>query len=375
MSSLIPGIYARRIAWAGLALAALGTSAVLAWSLFSPWFNPAPLPDPNGYDDLVRAGGLVTDEPIIGSSTDPLRAYVEANRPALDLLRQGLERPCRVPLPGSITELSTLMDRAGAIRKAWRVLDSAARLARRDGDRAEAVRCYLDMVRLGHEAARGGLLHNDQMGNLFERMGIRGLMALRAGLTADEVRDLLDALRPLDGGREPIEVLLAREQGWFMAAHGMTARVALALNAATLDTLRKPAEDSVRSQRLQIQAQFQLLLADLAIRLHRERDGRFPESLAGLVPRFLAVVPDDPFAGRPLIYRPIESGYLLYSIGPNGEDDGGPPDPDSSTTHPGDDIAIETGPAAVPDAPPAGTQVEPEPPSAATIAPTSPDQS
>ncbi len=34
-------------------------------------------------------------------------------------------------------------------------------------------------------------------------------------------------------------------------------------------------------------------------------------------------MPQDLFSGGPLIYRPSDKGYLLYSIGVNGRDDGG----------------------------------------------------
>jgi hypothetical protein len=48
-------------------------------------------------------------------------------------------------------------------------------------------------------------------------------------------------------------------------------------------------------------------------------------------------ISQDIFSGNPLIYRPSETGYLLYSVGPNGKDDGGRgPDDDPS----GDDLVI-----------------------------------
>jgi hypothetical protein len=34
-------------------------------------------------------------------------------------------------------------------------------------------------------------------------------------------------------------------------------------------------------------------------------------------------LPDDPFTGKPFLYRPQGIGYLLYSVGPNGKSDGG----------------------------------------------------
>jgi hypothetical protein len=48
-----------------------------------------------------------------------------------------------------------------------------------------------------------------------------------------------------------------------------------------------------------------------------------PKSLDALAPKYLAKIPDDYFTGKPLPYRPNENGYLLYSFGMNGKDDGG----------------------------------------------------
>ena len=45
--------------------------------------------------------------------------------------------------------------------------------------------------------------------------------------------------------------------------------------------------------------------------------------LSDLVPTFLEEVPTDPFDGIPLRYKQLIKGYLLYSIGEDGVDDGG----------------------------------------------------
>ncbi|HLW65872.1 MAG TPA: hypothetical protein VKS79_11170 [Gemmataceae bacterium] len=50
---------------------------------------------------------------------------------------------------------------------------------------------------------------------------------------------------------------------------------------------------------------------------------RYPETLAELAPKFIDKIPDDLFSGQPLIYRLEGDGYLLYSVGVNGIDDGG----------------------------------------------------
>jgi hypothetical protein len=70
----------------------------------------------------------------------------------------------------------------------------------------------------------------------------------------------------------------------------------------------------------QIQANLHIAFALAAYRADR---GRYPVTLDELAPAYLPVVPLDLFSGKPLIYRPAKDGYLLYSVGENGKDDGG----------------------------------------------------
>jgi hypothetical protein len=50
-----------------------------------------------------------------------------------------------------------------------------------------------------------------------------------------------------------------------------------------------------------------------------------PDDLSQLAPEFLAAVPDDPYDGKPLRFRRLSSGFVVYSIGSDGRDDGGTP--------------------------------------------------
>ena len=59
-------------------------------------------------------------------------------------------------------------------------------------------------------------------------------------------------------------------------------------------------------------------------RYHAEHD-RWPTSLAELVGDDLPAVPADPFTGNPLTYVSDPVNRRLYSIGPDGRDDGGKP--------------------------------------------------
>ena len=53
------------------------------------------------------------------------------------------------------------------------------------------------------------------------------------------------------------------------------------------------------------------------------RPRKLPETLAELSPKYIAEVPKNPFSDADLLYKPEADGYLLYSVGPNGKDDGG----------------------------------------------------
>ena len=60
-----------------------------------------------------------------------------------------------------------------------------------------------------------------------------------------------------------------------------------------------------------------------ALAMYKSDEGRYPPKLDALTPRYLLQVPNDLFSGKELIYRPTDAGYLLYSVGVNGQDDQG----------------------------------------------------
>lgn len=61
----------------------------------------------------------------------------------------------------------------------------------------------------------------------------------------------------------------------------------------------------------------------LSVERYRRATGQLPGQLGDLVPRYLDCVPPDPFDGRPLRYTKLEKGYVIYSVGTDGEDNGG----------------------------------------------------
>jgi len=73
------------------------------------------------------------------------------------------------------------------------------------------------------------------------------------------------------------------------------------------------------------EARLRLLMTDLAIRQSQSERGVYPIRLGDLVPQFLQALPRDPFGTNGFIYRTQTNGFLLYSVGPDGKDDGGTP--------------------------------------------------
>jgi len=76
-----------------------------------------------------------------------------------------------------------------------------------------------------------------------------------------------------------------------------------------------------------VEARLSVMRLACAVEVYRIRRGRLPASLEELAPDILPKLPRDPFTGRGYIYRvkPGGADYLIYSVGSDGEDDGGVP--------------------------------------------------
>ncbi len=86
---------------------------------------------------------------------------------------------------------------------------------------------------------------------------------------------------------------------------------------------------------LPAQAEYKALLdtsrLGLALEIYRIEHGDYPDTLADLVPEIIPELPLDPLTGDDYIYRQEDEGFVVYSVGRNGTDDGGlhsPPDKD-----------------------------------------------
>ncbi|MCE5217453.1 hypothetical protein LLH03_10565 [bacterium] len=75
-------------------------------------------------------------------------------------------------------------------------------------------------------------------------------------------------------------------------------------------------------RRFECQANLNLLCGGLGLGLYKQKTGRYPQSLDALA-QINWPVPQDPFTDAPMKYKLQGDRYLLYSVGPDGDDDGG----------------------------------------------------
>ncbi len=64
-------------------------------------------------------------------------------------------------------------------------------------------------------------------------------------------------------------------------------------------------------------------IVGIASERYRLAKGYWPTSMNDLVPTYLKAIPTDPYSGKPLLYRVLSDGIVIYSVWFDGKDDGG----------------------------------------------------
>ncbi len=73
-----------------------------------------------------------------------------------------------------------------------------------------------------------------------------------------------------------------------------------------------------------MEARRRCALTAIAVEKYRlEHRSQLPEQLSELVPKYLAQVPEDPFVAHLLRFRKLAKGFVVYSVGPDREDQQG----------------------------------------------------
>jgi len=307
-----------------LALAVIFVVAIMT-ALFLPVGRtplPPPLPNPNAYDDFLRATTLLRGDVGYASTLDHngLWALVHANSESLRRLRLGLTRQCALPADSAMTNVAGMLGELAAMKRLAQLLAAEGRLREMDNRLADAAQSYLDAIRFGNEMSRGGFVINRLVGLACEAIGDTPLSKLAPKLSSEEARPVIAELERIDLARVTWEEV-RRDENRFSRYQLRKGFNPFSWVMARWQRWRSLQRAEMRHKR--VVAHERLLGAELAVRCYQAEQGHLPARLEQLVPKYLQRVPSDPFSGKPIIYRPQWTNWLLYSIGEDGVDDGG----------------------------------------------------
>jgi hypothetical protein len=92
-----------------------------------------------------------------------------------------------------------------------------------------------------------------------------------------------------------------------------------------------PALGRINEMSYQIQVKLGATVAILAALRYKQNMGNYPEDLNELIAAdYLKELPIDPFSDKPLVYKKTDDSFVLYSLGPDFDDDGGVENPKDS---------------------------------------------
>ena len=283
---------------------------------------PTPLPNPNGYDDFLKAAALLTGDVSNASALDHdgLQALVSTNSESLRLLRLGLSRGCSVPTDSAMTNISGLLGDLANLKSLARLLEEEGRLAEKENRYGDAAHSYVDAIRFGNEISRGAFIINRLVGIACEAIGENPLAKLVPKLNCEQARPVIKDLENIDAARVSWAEVQRNEDRFSRYQLGK------GFNPITWVMTRLQRWRSIQKAKMRhnrVIAHERLLTVELALRCYQSEQGRLPTSLEQLVPEYFQHMPRDPFSGRPVIYRPQGADWLVYSVGEDGVDDGG----------------------------------------------------
>jgi hypothetical protein len=256
-------------------------------------------------------------------SHEALRAVIQTNSEALRLLRVGLTQRCVVPTiqaeTDSTNDQTAFIAALGSFKRLAQLLAAEGRLAEVEGRLAEAAQSNVDCIRFGNEQSRGGPLISRLVGLACEAIGYQPLLGILPKLTPAELRELTRGLEEIRRNSVPWKTVWRAERN-YVTQYARNPFVWVITYPQIV-----PAKLKAQQKDAAICSKLSLLSVELALRCYQAEHGKPPEQLKELSPEFLKEIPLDPFNGKPLVYRPQGTNWVLYSVGPDRVDDGGVP--------------------------------------------------
>jgi hypothetical protein len=272
-----------RLLLLAFALAAVAVLVALLASTIGRSPVRPPLPNPNGYDDFIKAGeavlGDVSDWPVLDH--DSLAALVSTNAEPLRLLRLGLTRQSVMPMDFSLTNNARFLPR-GRINLAL-LLAAEGRLREMENRPADAALSYVEAIRFGNAMSRGGFLITRLVGIVCEGIGYAPLAKLAPKLNPDEARAILTDLDKLDAGRVTWAEVQQSERRYMRYERGKQFNpIIWVMHWWRIRQAMQRAELKHKT----VVARERLLAAELALRCYESEQGHPPARLDDLVTNY-----------------------------------------------------------------------------------------
>jgi hypothetical protein len=261
-----------------------------------------PLPNPNGYDDLVKAGQMITDK--VGDfdkmNEEELRSLVTTNLKAIRLARTGLQQHCLVTLNYSPTSADILVKHSALLHLA-QAFATEGRLAEMENRVNDAIESDLDLVRLSNESARGGVVIDQLVGTAIEAIGVEQLQRLVGQLDIKSCREATAMLETLDSQKQTWNQVMQHERDWSRRAFpGLRNELTRILSRRAIQKANQDSERAFMKHELTARQ----LIIDFAARAYELDKGHPPASVNDLVPDYLKAIPQDPLTGTNMVYLP-----------------------------------------------------------------------
>jgi hypothetical protein len=285
-----------------------------------------------GADHLEIAAGAAISRVATEAELVLLDHSKPSRKQALAWLRDVQQLPARAPIadrvdcggaPGRFAFLNTVMlARRGPINtlKLLEILEQSRPQPRGDSEAPQAVNDSIDWDSL----LRAGNAWYDRV---VAALRVKDRAAREKKL--DQIEEEVKTLKKEVGTIADVSKAVREGKD---SGKELTKKLGAILTTFFWPGIRQMQVNADRSE----QIQRNLCLA-LALAAYRADQQRYPEKLEALVPKYLEKVPGDLYSGKAMIYRLEEKGYLLYSVGVNGRDDGGHWRDD---TPPGDDVRV-----------------------------------
>jgi hypothetical protein len=264
----------------------------------------APLPNPNGYEDLVKAAKMIKGETWAiydTASMEKLRGIVFTNAAALALARIALTNPCGVPPQFTKASQTNRAEDVMAFKGLSQAIACVGKLAEKENRFGDAAKSYLDAVRLGSQITHGGIVLDELAGISAAWYGETQLQGIVTNLDASSCRRAAATLETLAGDRQNFSAALQQEEAWYRRALGWRSEWFKLIYFSERQHRFKNAKEKLD----QFQQEENRLLVDLAARAYELDKGHPPASAADLVPDYLKAIPQDPVTGTNIVWRVV----------------------------------------------------------------------